>query len=116
MIPRKIVEWAFRRLPLVLIPVVVGFAGSAQIALSDILSNHVIQIGASVYGSLSDSDLFLGYYNLSRRTNWGVSAFQFRNDFGIYAAPDRMTESAKKVFLNAIVYMKRFDGHRGPPK
>lgn len=32
--------------------------------------------------------------------------------WGFYAAPDRMTESAKKVFLNAIVYMKRFDGHR----
>ncbi|NNE44155.1 MAG: hypothetical protein HKN12_08090, partial [Gemmatimonadetes bacterium] len=41
----------------------VGFAGSAQIALSDMLSNHVIQIGASVYGSIADSDLFLGYYN-----------------------------------------------------
>jgi len=32
--------------------------------------------------------------------------------WGFYGAPDRMTESAKRVFLNAIVYMKRFDGHR----
>ena len=31
--------------------------------------------------------------------------------WGFYAAPDRMTESAKKAFLNAIVYMTRFDGH-----
>jgi hypothetical protein len=68
----------------------VGFAGSAQIAISDILSNHVIHIGAAVYGSLSDSDLFLGYTNLEHRTNWGVSAFQFRNDFGIFAAQDRI--------------------------
>jgi Tol biopolymer transport system component len=68
----------------------VGFAGSAQIAISDILSNHVIHIGASVYGSLSDADLFLGYTNLKHRTNWGVSAFQFRNDFGIFAAQDRI--------------------------
>ncbi|MGQ0722365.1 MAG: DPP IV N-terminal domain-containing protein, partial [Candidatus Eiseniibacteriota bacterium] len=68
----------------------VGFAGSAQIALSDILSNHVIQIGASVYGSLDESDLFLGYYNLAHRTNWGVSAFQFRNDFGVFTAQDRI--------------------------
>jgi Tol biopolymer transport system component len=68
----------------------VGFAGSAQIALSDILSNHVIQIGASVYGSLDESDLFLGYYNLAHRTNWGISAFQFRNDFGVFTAQDRI--------------------------
>jgi hypothetical protein len=31
--------------------------------------------------------------------------------WGFYGAPDRMTESAKRVFLNTIVYMKRFDGH-----
>lgn len=32
--------------------------------------------------------------------------------WGFYAAPDRMTASAKKVFRNAIVYMKQFDGQR----
>lgn len=32
--------------------------------------------------------------------------------WGFYAAPDRMTESAKRAFLNAIIYMKQFDGHR----
>ena len=32
--------------------------------------------------------------------------------WGFYAAPDRMTESGKKAFLNAIVYMKQFDGHK----
>ncbi len=31
--------------------------------------------------------------------------------WGFYAAPDRMTESAQQVFLNALVYMTRFDGH-----
>jgi len=31
--------------------------------------------------------------------------------WGFYAAPDRMTESARRVFLNALVYMTRFDGH-----
>ena len=30
--------------------------------------------------------------------------------WGFYGAPDRMTESAKRAFLNAIVYMRRFDG------
>lgn len=64
----------------------VGFAGTAQIAISDILSNHVIQIGASIYGSIDSSDLFLGYYNLKGRTNWGLAAYQYRNDFGIYTS------------------------------
>ena len=31
--------------------------------------------------------------------------------WGFYGAPDRMTEPAKRAFLNAIVYMCRFEGH-----
>ncbi len=64
----------------------VGFAGSAQIAISDMLSNHVFQVGVSVYGSIEDSDILLGYYNLERRTNWGVAAYQYRNDFYVFTA------------------------------
>ena len=64
----------------------VGFAGAAQIAVSDMLSNHVIHIGAAVYGSFDDSDLLLAYSDLSRRTNWGVALFQFRNDYGYYGS------------------------------
>jgi Tol biopolymer transport system component len=75
----------------------VGFAGSAQIAISDMLSNHVIQIGAAVYGSLEDSDFLLGYYNLERRTNWGVALYQFRNDFGVFTAEDQV-EFQSQIF------------------
>lgn len=32
--------------------------------------------------------------------------------WGFYAAPDRMTDSAKRAFLNALVYMRQFDGAR----
>ena len=32
--------------------------------------------------------------------------------WGFYAAPDRMTESGKRAFLNAIVYMQQFDGRQ----
>jgi hypothetical protein len=32
--------------------------------------------------------------------------------WGFYCAPDRMTASARKVFLNAIVWMRQFDGER----
>jgi outer membrane protein assembly factor BamA len=68
----------------------VGFAGQAVISFSDILSNHILQFGASVYGSISDSDLIFSYYNLANRTNWGVTLYQYRNDFGVYTAPDRV--------------------------
>jgi hypothetical protein len=68
----------------------VGFAGQAVISFSDILSNHILQFGASVYGSISDSDLIFSYYNLAHRTNWGVTLYQYRNDFGVYTAPDRI--------------------------
>ncbi len=68
----------------------VGFAGQAVVSFSDILSNHILQFGASVYGSFSDSDLLLSYYNLANRTNWGVTLFQYRNDFGVFTAPDRI--------------------------
>lgn len=30
--------------------------------------------------------------------------------WGFYGAPDRMTESSKRAFLNAIVWMRQFDG------
>jgi len=32
--------------------------------------------------------------------------------WGFYCAPDRMTDSGRAAFLNAIVYMKQFDGQR----
>jgi hypothetical protein len=32
--------------------------------------------------------------------------------WGFYGAPDRMTAPAKRAFLNAIVWMKQFRGHR----
>lgn len=41
---------------------------------------------------------------IGRQGNWFL--------WGFCAPPSSMTESARKVFLNAIVYMKRFDGQR----
>ncbi len=59
----------------------VGVAGQFALGLSDVLGNHHIQLSASVFGSVSESDLFLTYYNLERRSNWGVTLFQYRNDY-----------------------------------
>jgi len=84
----------------------VGFAGQAQISISDMLGNHIFQVGASVYGSLSDSDLLLSYYNLAKRTNWGVSVFQFRNDFGIFTAQDRL-EFESQIYRGVQTFVSR---------
>jgi hypothetical protein len=64
----------------------VGLAAQSVLQFSDVLGDQIILVGANVYGSLSDSDLLFEYVNLKQRINWGVSAFQFRNDFYIYAA------------------------------
>ena len=41
---------------------------------------------------------------IGRQANWLL--------WGFCASPSEMTEEARKVFLNAIVYMKRYDGAR----
>lgn len=66
----------------------VGFAGQTALAFSDILGNHNIVVAANVYGSISDSEILLAYQNLKGRMNYGVSFFQFRNDFFVYSAED----------------------------
>ncbi|MDX1660389.1 MAG: DPP IV N-terminal domain-containing protein [Gemmatimonadota bacterium] len=58
-----------------------GAFGASQLAFSDLLGDHNLLVSASVYGSITDSDLFVSYANLKRRFNWGATAFQFRSDF-----------------------------------
>jgi Tol biopolymer transport system component len=67
----------------------VGVAAQTLLFFSDVLGNHQIVVGADIYGSLFESNILLQYVNLERRTNWGVSLFQFRNDFLIFTAEDR---------------------------
>ena len=59
----------------------VGAFGASQLAFSDLLGDHNLFAAASVYGSLTDSDLFFTYANLKKRMNWGITGFQFRSDF-----------------------------------
>ena len=64
----------------------VGAFGASQLAFSDLLGDHNLYIAASVYGSISDSDLLFTYANLKKRMNWGAAVFQLRNDFAPLAA------------------------------
>lgn len=59
----------------------VGAFGASQLAFSDLMGDHNLYIAASVFGSITDSDLFFTYLNRKNRWNWAASAFQFRSDF-----------------------------------
>jgi Tol biopolymer transport system component len=61
---------------------VLGFSGVGQIGVSDILGNHHIQFASNFYGSLTSSDIFINYWYLKKRTDFGVSLFQYLNYFG----------------------------------
>ncbi|MBU1700063.1 MAG: BamA/TamA family outer membrane protein [Candidatus Eisenbacteria bacterium] len=64
----------------------VGLGAQSLLYFSDILGDHNIVVGADIYGSLEDANLLLQYYNMKNRIHWGAGAFQFRNDFYIFAA------------------------------
>ena len=64
----------------------VGAFGASQLAFSDLLGDHNLFVAASVYGSISDSDLLFTYANLKKRMNWGAAVFQLRSDFAPLAA------------------------------
>lgn len=90
----------------------VGLAAQSVLQFSDILGNQIILVGANVYGSLQDSDLFLGYTNLRRRTSWSVSAFQYRNYFYIFTAEDR-DDFITQIYRGANITLQRpFDRFR----
>ncbi len=61
-----------------------GFSGVGQIALSDILGNHLIQFSSNFYGSLTSSDIFLNYWYLKKRTDYGLALYQYLNYFSEY--------------------------------
>ncbi|MCX7994212.1 MAG: hypothetical protein N3A65_00345 [candidate division WOR-3 bacterium] len=58
-----------------------GFSGATQIAISDILGDHLIQFSTDFYGSLSSSDIFFVYWYLKKRTDFGFAFYQYLNYF-----------------------------------
>lgn len=63
---------------------IIGFSGLGEIALSDILGNHRILIASNFYGSLTSSDIFLSYWYLRKRSDFGFTLFQYLNYFREY--------------------------------
>lgn len=64
----------------------VGFAGQTAILFSDMLGDKSLLIQGAVFGDLLESTLIATYFNQKHRINWALSAFQFRDDFGVFTA------------------------------
>lgn len=64
----------------------VGFAGQTAVLFTDMLGDKNLLIQAAVFGDLLESTLIATYLNQKHRINWAVSAFQFRDDFGVFTA------------------------------
>jgi Tol biopolymer transport system component len=84
----------------------VGVAAQSMLQFSDVLGDQVIVVGANIYGSIADSDLLFQYVNLRRRLNWGASAFQYRNDYYIFAAQES-EEFVSQVYRGASLALQR---------
>jgi Tol biopolymer transport system component len=84
----------------------VGVAAQSMLQFSDVLGDQMIVIGANIYGSIADSDLLFQYVNLRRRLNWGASAFQYRNDYYIFAAQEN-EEFVSQVYRGGSLALQR---------
>jgi len=84
----------------------VGFAGSSVISFSDVLGNHNVLAVLNLYGDLTDSDIYLAYNNLARRTNYGFAVFQYRNDLLLFSAPSS-DDVESQIYRGGAVFFSR---------
>lgn len=61
-----------------------GVQGMTQIALSDVLGNHRINIYTNLFYDLRNSNFELAYFYLPRQTDIGIGAFHYAYYFLIY--------------------------------
>ncbi|MCU0643648.1 MAG: hypothetical protein MUC94_05250 [bacterium] len=61
-----------------------GVQGMTQIALSDVLGNHRINIYTNLFYDLRNSNYELSYFYLPRQTDFGVGIFHYAYYFYIY--------------------------------
>lgn len=84
----------------------VGFAGSSVISFSDVLGNHNVLAVLNLYGDLTQSDVYLAYTNLAKRTNYGFAVFQYRNDLLLLSAPSS-DDVESQIYRGGAVFFSR---------
>ncbi len=87
----------------------VGVAGQSYLQISDMLGNRNFLISTDIYGSLSRSNLLFSYINLAHRTNYALTGFQYRNDFGLFTAPDSAEFISQIYRGGGIILSRPFD-------
>ena len=90
----------------------VGFAGSSVLSFSDLLGNHQIYAILNLYGNLSDSDVWLQYTNLSRRTNYGFAIFQYQKDLLLFTSPQSDDLESQIHRGGGLFFSRPFDRFR----
>lgn len=83
-----------------------GAAGSGQLLLGDMLGNHYLLIGGNLRSELDESELLVQYADLGGRWQWGLAGYQFRNDIGLFTAPDtlELRTLVRRGIAGQIVY------------
>ncbi|MDZ7333178.1 MAG: peptidase MA family metallohydrolase [candidate division KSB1 bacterium] len=61
-----------------------GVQGLTQIALSDVLGNHRIDIYTNLFYDLRNSNYELMYFYLPRQTDWGIGGYHYTYFYYIY--------------------------------
>ncbi len=61
-----------------------GFSGIVNLVLSDVLGNHRFYLQTELYKDISNSNIFFYYWNLTKRTDWGLGLIQYFDYFGRY--------------------------------
>lgn len=65
-----------------------GAAGSGQLLLGDMLGNHYLYLSAYLRSQIDQSEFVVQYADLGQRWQWGVAAYQYRDEFGMYVSND----------------------------
>jgi Tol biopolymer transport system component len=56
-----------------------GFAGTVDVAFSDMLGDHRFELYTDLYGDILNSDLIFQYWHLPQRIDYGFTFFQFQD-------------------------------------
>lgn len=85
----------------------VGFVGQSLLSFSDVLGNHNIVFGASIFGSITEADALFQYTNLARRTNYGFALFQYRFDQLYTFQSPVLAQTQTQINRGAQVFVSR---------
>ncbi len=80
-----------------------GFAGTVDIAMSDILGNHRFEIYTDLYGDILNSNAILQYWLLPYRLNYGFALFQIF-DISAYIPGQLLVERVNRGVQVVVSY------------